>query len=234
MNNIRVLFFATLKALTGVSETVLELPSGTTVEELKEHLGVVFPAAAPSIATAIVSVNQEYMFGSEVVPTDAEVAVFPPVSGGGNLPTLAEITELPIDLNVLTMAVTLPVTGAVCIFTGTVRALTKRGHVHDTMRLEYEAYKPMAEAKMRQIADEIRAKWRNVEGVALVQRIGTLEPGAISVAIVCSSAHRDCGVFEAARYGIDRLKEIVPIWKKEVTTNGESWVEGTYLPKPGE
>jgi molybdopterin synthase catalytic subunit len=73
-----------------------------------------------------------------------------------------------------------------------------------------------------------------VEGVALVQRVGTLLPGTVSVIVACSASHRDSGIFEATRYGIDRLKEIVPIWKKEFTTDGEAWVEGEYFPQPGE
>ncbi len=92
----------------------------------------------------------------------------------------------------------------------------------------------MAEAKMRQVADEIRSRWPNVEGIAIVQRIGWLDPGTPTVLIACTAAHRDTGIFDAARYGIDRLKEIVPVWKKEFGPNGESWVEGEYFPKPGE
>lgn len=83
---------------------------------------------------------------------------------------------------------------------------------------------------MRQVADEIRARWPSVEGVAVVQRIGPLDPGTPTVLIACTAAHRDTGVFEAARYGIDRLKEIVPVWKKEIGPNGEVWVEGHYQP----
>jgi molybdopterin synthase catalytic subunit len=68
----------------------------------------------------------------------------------------------------------------------------------------------------------------------MVQRLGTLEPGAVTTVIGCSSGHRDEGIFEAARYGIDRMKEIVPVWKKEIGTNGSEWVEGKYKPGPGE
>ena len=115
-----------------------------------------------------------------------------------------------------------------------VRGVTTRDNPHETVYLEYEAYKPMAEAKMKQVADEIRAKWPTVEGIAIVQRIGRLYPRTPTVLIACSSPHRDTGVFEAARYGIDRLKEIVPVWKKEVGPQGEEWVEGDYIPKAGE
>jgi molybdopterin synthase catalytic subunit len=111
-----------------------------------------------------------------------------------------------------------------------VRGETHRGEPYQTVYLEYEAYKPMAEAKMRQVADEIRQRWPTVEGIAIVQRVGRLAPGTPTVLIACSAAHRDTGVFEAARFGIDRLKEIVPVWKKEVGPDGEQWVEGEYVP----
>lgn len=149
-------------------------------------------------------------------------------------PTIFSITEDEIDLNDLLAKITLTSTGAAAIFTGMVRGETRRGEAHDTDYLEYEAYIPMAEAKMKQVAEEIRAKWSVIEGIAIIQRIGKLYPKTPTVLIACTAAHRDTGVFEAARYGIDRLKEIVPIWKKEVSPNGQFWVEGDYTPKPGE
>jgi MoaE-MoaD fusion protein len=151
-----------------------------------------------------------------------------------NLPTIFSITEDEIDLNDLLARITLTSSGAAAIFTGMVRGETKRGEARDTEYLEYEAYVPMAEAKMKQVAEEIRARWPVVEGVAIVQRIGKLYPKTPTVLIACTAAHRDTGVFEAARYGIDRLKEIVPVWKKEVSPGGESWVEGDYIPRGGE
>jgi len=149
-------------------------------------------------------------------------------------PTIYSITESEIDLNTLLSQITLTSTGAAAIFTGMVRGVTTRDDPHETEYLEYESYVPMAEAKMKQVAEEIRARWPVVEGIAIVQRIGRLYPKTPTVLIACSAAHRDTGVFDAARYGIDRLKEIVPVWKKEVGANGEEWIEGDYIPKPGE
>ena len=149
-------------------------------------------------------------------------------------PTIFSITEEEIDLNDLLAKITMTSTGAAAIFAGMVRGETKRGDSHHTEYLEYEAYVPMAEAKMKQVADEIRARWPIVEGIAIVERIGRLYPKTPTVLIACTAAHRDTGVFDAARYGIDRLKEIVPIWKKEVSPGGEFWVEGEYTPKAGE
>ena len=156
-----------------------------------------------------------------------------------NFPTICKITEEEIDLNILLEKITITSTGAAAIFTGMVRGETKRiGQAqginyapHETTYLEYEAYTPMAEAKMKQVADEIREKWDVVEGIAIVQRIGKLYPRTPTVLIACTASHRDTGVFEAARYGIDRLKEIVPVWKKEFMPDGEEWVEGEYIPK---
>ena len=149
-------------------------------------------------------------------------------------PTIYAITEAEIDLDDLLAKITLTSTGAAAIFTGMVRGETGRDQPHETAYLEYEAYVPMAESKMKQVADEIRQKWPTVEGIAIVQRIGVLYPKTPTVLIACTAAHRDTGVFEAARYGIDRLKEIVPVWKKEVGPDGEEWVEGDYHPKAGE
>jgi molybdopterin synthase catalytic subunit len=150
-----------------------------------------------------------------------------------NLPTVFAITEEEIDLDALLAQITLDSTGAAAIFTGMVRGVTSRDNPHETIYLEYEAYKPMAEAKMKQVAEEIRTQWPTVEGIAILQRVGRLYPRTPTVLIACTAAHRDTGVFEAARYGIDRLKEIVPVWKKEIGPGGEEWVEGDFIPKPG-
>ncbi len=148
----------------------------------------------------------------------------------GNYPTICVISGDALDLNAITAQLTAATTGAVVVFTGIVRAVTARGEPHETSYLEYEAYQPMAEATMRQIADEIRSQWPGVEGIVLVQRIGKLDPGTPTTAIACAAAHRDSGVFEAARYGIERLKEIVPVWKREVGPHGQQWVEGEHHP----
>ena len=151
-----------------------------------------------------------------------------------HLPTIYSITREELDVNSLLAQVTLPTTGAAAIFTGMVRGITTRESSFETSYLEYEAYQPMAEKKMRQVIEEIRTRWPTIEGIAMVQRVGKLDVKTPSIVIICTAAHRDTGVFDAARYGIDRLKEIVPIWKKEVRTDGEMWVEGDYIPTPGE
>ncbi len=231
---LRILFFASLKERSGVNQYELDVKNPMTVSALKDRLAEKFPSIKPLLPTCVVSINQQFAFNEDLVPDAAEVAFFPPVSGGSDRPTLLKIVEGELNLDELVAAITLPTTGAACIFTGMVRGITGRDDPHQTVSLEYEAYGPMAEAKMAQVADEIRARWPAVEGIALVQRIGHLMPGTPTVLIACSAGHRDTGVFEAARYGIDRLKEIVPVWKKEIGPDGEVWVEGKYHPKPGD
>lgn len=230
MSRVVVLFFASLKERAGKNQVYLEIPEGTRVTEFKDLLTQQYPQLKPALHSMLVSINQEFAFDEDPIPAEAEIALFPPVSGGAEFPTILQVTGEKIDMDDLVARITLDTTGAACLFTGMVRGQTKRGTPHHTVRLEYEAYIPMAEAKMRQVANEIRTRWPDVEGIAIVQRTGILDPKTPTVLIACSAAHRDTGVFEAARYGIDRLKEIVPVWKKEIGPGGEEWVEGEYIP----
>lgn len=218
----------------GVREIELQISEQTNVGELKRLLADKYPNIAPMLSSVIVAINREFALDSDVIPDDAELAIFPPVSGGSessdSLPTILAITEKAINIDVLVSQITLPITGAACIFSGFVRSETTRGVQRVTQYLEYDAYYEMAIAKMQQVVSEIRQRWPSIVGIAIVQRIGRLDPGTQTVLIACTSAHRDTGIFEATRYGIDRLKEIVPVWKKEVGPEGESWIEGNYFP----
>jgi molybdopterin synthase catalytic subunit len=130
-----------------------------------------------------------------------------------------DITDRSLSLEPLVSAVTRSSSGAVASFLGVVREQTRGRQV---LYLEYEAYREMAIPKMREIADEIRRKWK-VDEIAMVHRIGHLEIGEVSVAIAVSAPHRHQAL-AACAYAIDRLKETVPIWKKEVWIDGEEWV----------
>ena len=237
-NQIKVLFFANLRELVGEKEVSVDLPEGMIVKEFKVHLGELYPSLIPQLETTLIAINKEYSFDEDIIPEGSEIALFPPVSGGiesdSAKPSYFNIEAGELDLNELVERITTAGTGAACVFTGMVRAVTQRDNPHETDYLEYEAYHEMAVEKMHQVADEIWEKWPSVEGIAVVQRIGHLDAGTPTVVIACSAGHRDSGVFEAARYGIDRLKQIVPIWKKEVSPDGEVWIEGDYFPKPGE
>lgn len=130
-----------------------------------------------------------------------------------------QIVERPITAQEVIDAVADASAGGIVTFLGTVRNQTGGRKV---LYLEYEAYPPMAEKKMAQIAAEVRERWE-AERVAILHRVGHLEIGEVSVAIAVATPHRK-EAFEACRYTIDRLKEIVPIWKREVWEDGEEWV----------
>lgn len=257
---IKVLFFASLKEKTGVPSLNFVLPPsepdpaiGATLDSVKTALIAQLPQAADSLRIAVASINKEFAFPNDSIRDGDEVAFFPPVSGGAPeqevqqkaqpepleaWPTLFELADQPISLDVLTAAITRPETGAVCVFSGVVRGSTINDQgVQHTARLEYEAYAEMATVKMKQVAAEIRDQFPGVQGIAIVQRIGVLEVGTPTVLIACASGHRGGGCFEAAQYGINRLKEIVPVWKKEISPDdpaANSWIEGHYQPVRGD
>lgn len=118
--------------------------------------------------------------------------------------------------------------GAVVTFLGTVRDFSEGRRV---LHLEYEAYKEMAEGKMQQIGAEIQQRW-GLERVAMVHRVGKLEIGEMSLIVAVAAPHRR-EAFQACQYAVDRLKEIVPIWKKEVWEGGEAWVGAEEAPATG-
>ena len=133
---------------------------------------------------------------------------------------MVRLTQDPIDFTALTHAVRSPHCGAVALFLGTVRDLTGD---EVTEFLEYEAYPPMAEKKLNEIEVEVRSRWKLGE-VAMVHRLGRLEVGEISVAVAVSAPHRDAA-FEACRFAIDTLKQVVPIWKKDLASVGTgNWI----------
>ena len=133
------------------------------------------------------------------------------------------LTSDPIDFHTITERVRRPGCGGVVLFLGTVRDLTGE---HVTSALDYEAYPGMAEKKLAQVEEETRSRWP-VGDIALVHRLGRLDVGEVSVAAAVSCPHR-AAAFEACRYAIDRLKEVVPIWKKDIGPDGTSaWVHPT-------
>ena len=138
---------------------------------------------------------------------------------------LFEITIEPISIDDVIRRVSSPAVGAVVSFTGIVRGTNAGRRV---LYLEYETYPEMAELTLSQVAEEIKEQW-SVEGVAIVHRVGKQRIGETSVAIAIASGHRR-GAFEAGSFAIDRIKEIVPIWKKEYFEGGEVWIEGPDKP----
>jgi len=141
---------------------------------------------------------------------------------------LFAIIEEPIDVGALVTTAQRPDCGAVSIFVGTTRVdETSEASVE---YLEYEAYRPMADRKLEEIGAEILARW-DVRHVSIVHRIGRVDPGEASVAIVVASPRRG-PAFEASRYAIERIKEIVPIWKREIWSDGYVWVGSQIGTRP--
>jgi len=133
---------------------------------------------------------------------------------------ICRIVETPIDMQALAAHVEEAESGAVCTFAGLVRNHSRGQRV---THLEYQAYREMAEKKMRQVAEEIEERF-GVTRLAMEHRVGALRIGEVAVGIAAASPHRDAA-FKACRYAIDRIKQIVPIWKKEFGENGAVWVE---------
>jgi molybdopterin synthase catalytic subunit len=217
---VRVKAFAGARDAMGEREVLVDLAEGASAAELLQFLAGRYPRIAPLLASLRVAVNREYVTAAHPLREADEVALLPPVSGGSA--DVLEITEAPLSLDAVVQAVSRPTSGAVASFLGTVRAFSRGRQV---TRLEYEAYPEMATATMRTLATEIRSRWP-VDAVAIVHRVGALTIGDASVAIAVSAPHRR-EALEACAYAIERLKEIVPIWKREVWSDGAEWIGST-------
>ena len=225
---IRVLFFGVLKDVMGREDESLSLREGATVADLLAHYDGLSPRLHPWLNSLAVSVNQDY--GSQSTPLHAgdEVALLPPVSGGG--PERAEafhcaIVGERIDTAKLADSLKRGEDGAVVVFEGIVRNHTRGRR---TLYLDYEAYEVMALAQMRSLLAEARGRFP-VRDAAIVHRVGRLAIGDTSVAIAVVSTHR-AAAFDACRWIIDTLKKTVPIWKKEYFEDGAVWADGEPFP----
>ena len=223
-----VQLFASLAESAGTRQVEIEPPAGeTTAGGLASAVFDRFPALAGMGDSVMLAVNSEYVSPDFPVRDGDEVALIPPVSGGATeADAYFRITEDSLDLGTLHDLVLRPEAGAVSVFSGVVR---NNNLGRDVDYLEYDAYPAMATKIMRQIAEEVRERWE-VCAVAMHHRRGRLEIGAASVMIAVSSPHRKEGI-EACHYAIDRLKAIVPVWKKEVWADGEHWIEGSLTPQ---
>jgi molybdopterin synthase catalytic subunit len=224
---ISVLLFGQARELAGTTETWIEVPSGATVGDALAALEARYPALAPLDRVLLTAVNETYATRDEAVAAGDTLAVFPPVSGGEAPDDVFELTRDPIDILELRARLLRGADGAVCIFDGVARDNTRGRR---TRFLEYEGDEEMALKTMRQIAEEAHQRWPGIDRVGILHRLGRIEIGESSVAIVVTSAHRKVA-FEACQYAIDRLKQIVPIWKKEYFEDGAVWVQGEAWPE---
>ncbi len=225
--NIRL--FAGLHDLLGQRDVVLELAEGATVLQLREQLAKEYPIVTPYLTTLVCAVDEEYVPSEHRLQEGDEVALIPPVSGGSDA-DLFEVTAEPLDSQRLVEAVRKDESGAVALFFGVARNHSEGRRVR---ALEYDAYPSMAEKKLREVGDEVRDRWP-ITGIGVLHRTGVLAIGEASLLVAVSAAHRK-EAFEACHYAVDRIKEIVPIWKKEIWEDGEgegAWVAGHPVEAP--
>jgi molybdopterin synthase catalytic subunit len=216
-NTITVLYFAAARERVGLAREPLELPPGARVTDVLRLLATRHPALAPLLPHLRVAVNQEFSNAEAEVPAGAELALIPPVAGGSG--GLFRVVDRPLRLEEVVEAVSGEAYGGLVTFSGSVRNQTRGRRV---LRLEYEAYPPMAEKKLAEIGAEVAGKFNGTR-LAIVHRVGTLTPGELAVVIAAAAPHRK-EAFLGCEHAIERLKQDVPIWKKEFFEDGEVWV----------
>src|SRR5262249_41894457 len=208
---VRLLFFATLKDIVGARQLQLEVPSGATVSDVLTHLETTYPRIKDYRPVVLTAVNEEYVDHRAPVHDGDEVAIFPPVSGGGvesdvlaiSRPgELYQITRDPIDAQKVSREMLRPEDGGICVFEGVVRNNSKGKR---TLYLEYEGYETMALKKLEEIGIFVRQAWE-IGCVAMIHRLGRLEIGETSVAVIGKSPHRRAA-FDPRHSPIHRLNK---------------------------
>ena len=220
---VNVRLFAGLSDLLGQRQVSLELAEGATVAQLRDQLSREYPAVTPFLASLVCAIDEEFVPTEHSLRDGDEVALIPPVSGGSaDGEGWFQVTSEPLDPQRLVEAVRRDESGALALFYGVARNHSEGRRVR---ALEYDAYPSMAEKKLREVAEEVRARWP-ITGIGVLHRVGRLAIGETSLLVAVSAAHRR-EAFEACHYAVDRIKQIVPIWKKEIWEDGDgAWVAG--------
>ena len=215
---VKVLYFAVLRERRGASSETLELPAGGDVAMALAIIAKANPLVAPLLPRAQVAVNQVVVAATTLLGDGDELALIPPVSGGSG--SRVAVLDRALAPGAVADMVTGPERGGLVTFTGLVR---KHGKIPNVVRLEYEAYREMAERVLGDIVSEIE---REIPGarLAIHHRVGSLQVGEAAVIVAASAPHRG-PAFDACRAAIDRLKSRAPIWKKEVGETGAEWIE---------
>jgi MoaE-MoaD fusion protein len=228
---VRVLFFGSLKDVVGDAAGDHEFPEGASLRTVFESFAARFPPLAQMAGSIVVARNREFADPSARIGEGDEVAFLPPVSGGATTETWVGahgghwfgLTRHAIDTHALAARLLKGADGAVVTFEGVVRDNTTG---RSTLCLDYEGYESMALATMARIGKEIAAGFP-ITRIGMVHRLGRMLIGETSVAIVVTAPHRQAA-FQAALEGINRVKRLVPIWKKEHFMDGAVWVEGEW------
>ena len=233
---VKVLFFGMLKDIVGSSEEQLIVSEGAQLETIFDHYAGLFPRLREMASSIVLARNHEFSPVSTNVSEGDEVAFLPPVSGGSRAIErqytheiqdagghFFALTRQPVDTRTIITRLTQGEDGAVITFEGVVRNNTKGRR---TLYLDYECYEPMAVKTLAEIGRALASE-HAISRIALVHRLGRVEIGETSVAVIITAAHRKAA-FDAAFEGINRLKRLVPIWKKEYFVDGDVWVEGEW------
>ncbi len=233
---VKVLFFGQLKDIVGRAEESVEMADGSVLQGLFDHYSRQFPALEKMAGSIVMARNQQFSDRSAGLAPGDEIAFLPPVSGGlgndqgGYTHEIVDeaghffaLTREPIDERAIKDRLLRGEDGAVVVFEGVVRNNTKG---RATKFLDYECYEAMAVKLMAEIGRDIAAR-HAIGRLAMVHRLGRMEIGETSVAVAATAPHRKPS-FEAALEGINRLKKLVPIWKKEHFADGEVWVDGEW------
>ena len=213
---VTLLYFAAARERAGVPRETVELREGATAADARDAACAAHPGLRAIAERLRLAVDQEFAPLDRLLRDGAEVAFIPPVSGGAGP---HRISDGPLAVDAPIAAVAGTDCGAIVTFVGTVRA-NNRGRA--VVRLEYEAYPEMALRVFARIEEEARARWPGTR-VAIHHRIGSLDPGAVSVVIAAASPHR-ADAFSASRLAIEELKKDAPIWKREHYQDGSEWV----------
>lgn len=240
-----VRLFGGLTERAGASRVDVELPDGATVADLRRAVADQHPRLADSLPSVKVAVDLEVANDDDGITPGSEVALLPPVAGGatdttdgarrsatgagavevrdvGGVKVVTGLHEPPFDLDAVTAAVSAPEVGGSVHFLGTVR--DHSGSLDDVVRLDYSAYPEMAEKVLADLAEELIDDFPALRGIALLHAVGELPVGAHTILIVCAASHR-AEAFDACREALERVKDRVPVWKREVTADGEHrWV----------
>jgi len=235
---VHVLFFGVLKELAGKAVDEIDVRDGASVRDVLERYESRIPQLKTSLSSIALAVNQQYAGADTKLHANDEIALLPPVSGGGfgtagETPAArsagsrryASIVRNPIETQKIVDSLKRGQDGASLVFEGIVRNQT-RGR--KTVYLDYEAYEQMALREMESLAAQALGQFP-IRDVAIVHRLGRLEIGETSVLIAVASAHRGAA-FDACRWLIDTLKTRVPIWKKEYFEDGAVWADGEPFP----
>ncbi|MFP4311885.1 MAG: molybdenum cofactor biosynthesis protein [Nitriliruptoraceae bacterium] len=227
----RIRVYGGLTEQVGGRELEVELPEDgeVTVAELRAAIASAHPQLAPLLSHVTVAVDLEVARGDQVVPPDAEVALLPPVAGGSahgeDQPGPAVLTGLvtpPIDVEGAIARIGHPAAGATTLFLGTVR--DHAPGLAGVIQLQYSAYEPMAERELAAIAAETLAATPELTGIALLHALGDLAVGDHTILVACSSPHREAA-YQASRAALEAVKARVPVFKRELTTDGTArWV----------